>query len=205
MEDNRIIKGKKPFILRKRKTILGQPYAREDLGEDYKDIVNRQIFVYKMFEEKFEAKEREVYLARFPLVAGSELHGDHYVVVFLSSDIRKPIMTVIPLKSEKAKGINAASDIRLGSIPGINGGKNSIAVINQIQSIDKCRLIPLDAIDKIVKTGKHRILKEGQEIVVDNIEYYRLTIKQFKLLRRAVLSYLSRNYVPHEEDQLVDN
>ena len=204
MEDDKRLKEKRVFVVRKRKASLNQPYLKGELGKEHLATIDRQIFMYKHFEPKFEAKAGDVYLARFPLEIGSEIHGDHFVAVILNSDEKNPMMTVVPLKSEKAKGINPASDIRLGKIKGINSGHNTVAIINQLRGIDKRRLLTNNSIDVISQIEKTQKLKPGEEINAQNTNVYRLSDEQLKILRQAVQSYLRKNYIHHQTELLVD-
>lgn len=202
---------KKPFgrekrflIMRRRRIPLFQPYLKGEAAKKTNGILNQQIFIYKNFETMFAVKAGEVYLARFPLEFGSEIHGDHFVVAILDSGPLNPLITVIPLKSEKAKQLNPASDIRIGVIPGINNNRRSIAVINQIRSIDKRRLISVDSINALYELFRKNIVKEYEEVCAETVNSYRLTSDQLKLVRKTTIGFIVSNYVSHDDELLVD-
>ena len=192
------------LILRKRRIPLGQPYLKGDTARRNTGATNTRIFAYKHFETSFAVKAGEVYLARFPLEFGTELHGDHFVAVLLDSAAVNPLMTVVPLKSERLKDLNPASDIRLGIIKGINSGHRTVAVVNQIRSIDKRRLLSEDAINGLHSQFKKNLIQDYEEVCVETTNKYRLTRPQFNLLKKVTVGYVINNYVSHDEEELVD-
>ena len=111
-----------------------------------------------------------------------------------------PLVTVVPLKSEKAKEINPASDIRLGVIHGINSGHKTIAVINQTRAIDKRRLLSEEAINTLHSLVKKNLLKDYEEVCAEVINNYRLTKEQYYLLKKKAVGYIKNNYITHDEE-----
>ena len=166
-------KEKKELMMKKRRIPLAQPYFKGESAKHRNGLTNTHIFAYKYFEPVFAVKAGDVYLARFPIEYGSELHGDHFVAVLLDSPVACPLVTVVPLKSEKAKEINPASDIRLGVIEGINNGHKTIAVINQTRAIDKRRLLSEEAISALHSLVKKNLLKDYEEVCAEVINCYR--------------------------------
>ena len=160
-------KEKKELMMKKRRIPLAQPYFKGESAKHRNGLTNTHIFAYKYFEPVFAVKAGDVYLARFPIEYGSELHGDHFVAVLLDSPVACPLVTVVPLKSEKAKEINPASDIRLGVIEGINNGRKTIAVINQTRAIDKRRLLSEEAISAFTSKHTYMIIKHKAANVND--------------------------------------
>ena len=55
------------------------------------------------------------------------------------SDEHNPLVTVCPLKTNHS-GANPKSDLDLGYIDSLNTGKKTLAVVNQIRTVDKLRL-----------------------------------------------------------------
>ena len=106
----------------------------------------------------------------------------------------------MPLKSEKAKEINPASDIRLGVIHGINSGHKTIAVINQTRPIDKRRLLSEEAINTLHSLVKKNLLKDYEEVCAEVINNYRLTKEQYYLLKKKAVGYIKNNYITHDEE-----
>ena len=204
-DKNDVVKAKQKLILRKRRIPLAHPYLKGDVARKNNGLANTRIFAYKFFETIFEVEAGDVYLARFPLEYGSEIHGDHFVAVLLDSNPLNPLITVIPLKSEKGKELNPASDIRLGVIKGINNGRKTVAVINQIRAIDKRRLLSEEAINGLHSQVKKNLLKDYEEVCAEVINKYRLTDEQYKILRKTAIGYLASNYVSHTDELLVDN
>ena len=193
-------KEKKELMMKKRRIPLAQPYFKGESAKHRNGLTNTHIFAYKYFEPVFAVKAGDVYLARFPIEYGSELHGDHFVAVLLDSPVACPLVTVVPLKSEKAKEINPASDIRLGVIEGINNGHKTIAVINQTRAIDKRRLLSEEAISALHSLVKKNLLKDYEEVCAEVINCYRLTNEQYNLLRKKAIGYFKNNYISHDDD-----
>ena len=198
-EKQKPIKEKKELMMKKRRIPLAQPYFKGESAKHRNGLTNTHIFAYKYFEPVFTVKAGDVYLARFPIEYGSEIHGDHFVAVLLDSPAVCPLVTVVPLKSEKAKEINPASDIRLGVIEGINNGHKTIAVINQTRAIDKRRLLSEEAISALHSLVKKNLLKDYEEVCAEVINKYRLTDEQYDLLRKKTIGYIKNNYISHEE------
>ena len=193
-------KEKKELMMKKRRIPLAQPYFKGESAKHRNGLTNTHIFAYKYFEPVFAVKAGDVYLARFPIEYGSEIHGDHFVAVLLDSPAVCPLVTVVPLKSEKAKEINPASDIRLGVIEGINNGHKTIAVINQTRAIDKRRLLSEEAISGLHSLVKKNLLKDYEEVCAEVINCYRLTNEQYNLLRKKAIGYFKNNYISHDDD-----
>ena len=198
-EKQKPIKEKKELMMKKRRIPLAQPYFKGESAKHRNGLTNTHIFAYKYFEPVFTVKAGDVYLARVPIEYGSEIHGDHFVAVLLDSPAVCPLVTVVPLKSEKAKEINPASDIRLGVIEGINNGHKTIAVINQTRAIDKRRLLSEEAISALHSLVKKNLLKDYEEVCAEVINKYRLTDEQYELLRKKTIGYIKNNYISHEE------
>ena len=198
-EKQKPTKEKKELMMKKRRIPLAQPYFKGESAKHRNGLTNTHIFAYKYFEPVFTVKAGDVYLARFPIEYGSEIHGDHFVAVLLDSPAVCPLVTVVPLKSEKAKEINPASDIRLGVIEGINNGHKTIAVINQTRAIDKRRLLSEEAISALHSLVKKNLLKDYEEVCAEVINKYRLTDEQYELLRKKTIGYIKNNYISHDE------
>ena len=193
-------KDKKEIIMKKRRIPLAQPYYKDKAARTLNGLINSHLFAYKHFETAFRVDAGDVYLARFPAEFGSEIHGDHFVAVILDSNQMNPLLTVVPLKSEKAKEINPASDIRLGVIEGINNGRKTIAIINQTRAIDKRRLLSEEAISALHSLVKKNLLKDYEEVCAEVINCYRLTNEQYNLLRKKAIGYFKNNYISHDDD-----
>lgn len=193
-------KDKKEIIMKKRRIPLAQPYYKDKAAKTLNGLINSHLFAYKHFETSFRVDAGDVFLARFPAEFGSEIHGDHFVAVILDSNPMNPLLTVVPLKSEKGKELNPASDIRLGVIEGINNGRKTIAVVNQLRAIDKRRLLSKEAIDRLHSLVDKKLLKDYEETCAEVICVYRLTKEQYKILKKAVIEFLSSNYISHDDD-----
>ena len=195
---------KKELTVQKRRIPLGQHYLKGLEAKQYTGRINQQIFFYRFFETRFAIKRGEIYLASFPIEFGSEIHGEHFVAAILDSNPLNPLVLVVPLKSEKDKEVNPASDVRLGYIQGINNGKKTIAVINQVRAIDKRRLFNAESIDRLYGLNKHNLIKDYENVAGLRTNVYRLTDKQYDLIHRKLIGYVAHNYLTHDDELLVD-
>ena len=203
-ETNISLYEKREFKVRRRRVPLYQQYYKGLEARKITSLINQQIFFYKHFETFFTVRAGDVFLARFPNGCGAEIRGDHFVVAILDSGPLNPLMTVIPLKSEKGKVLNPASDIRIGVIEGINNNRRSIAIINQIRTIDKRRLVTEDSINALHCLCRKNLVAEYEEVNAQLTAVYRLTPEQLKLVRKTAIGYIISNYVSHDDELLVD-
>ncbi len=100
----------------------------------------------KKYTLSVDIKAWEIFEIDFGMNVGHEFSGRHYGVVIHDSPYYNPLITVIPIKTAK-KEINLNSDVLLNKIEGIRSSKKSIAVINQIQTVDKLRIFNVDSIN----------------------------------------------------------
>lgn len=159
--------------------------------------INQLIYFYRYFETRLEIKRGDVFLARFAFECGNELNGDHYVAALLDSSAISQVVTVIPLKSHKGKPLNPASDISLGKIQGIGNEKETIAVINQIRTIDKRRLFDAEIIAHLERYFNDEMLAENAVITCQYKKLYRLSDSQFQKMHKAVMEYVYNGYIKH--------
>ena len=205
MENEKIsLYEKREFTVRRRRVPLPHQYIKGPVARKNNSIINQTLFLYKQFDSTFVVKAGDVFLARFPAGVGCEISGDHFVVAILDSGPLNPLVLVVPLKSDKGRPINPASDIKIGTVKGINNNKTSIAVINQVRAIDKRRLVNETSIDALHSLFRKNLVEEYKDTVVQRICVYRLSEKQFNVLRNTVIRYVISNFVSHDEELLVD-
>ncbi len=169
-------------------------------GENYLRFYNRLIRFYANFETRFNIRKGDVFEVNFGYECGHEIHGDHFVVAITSSNPNNQLVTVVPLKSFKpSKPLNPASDINLGIIRGINGGNQSIAVVNQLKTIDKRRMFNGPVLDDLNKLIGDSDVEDYSLITVQNKRIFRLTNEQFTQLVQAVRDFISCGYIKHSE------
>ena len=85
----------------------------------------------------------------------------------------------------------------LGEIENLNGAKQSIAVINQIRTIDKRRLFDQDTIARLYSLLSNEIIGEYKETTVQLKRWYRLTEEQYNKMHRAVEDYVYNGFIKH--------
>ena len=96
----------------------------------------------------------EIYEVDFGINVNAEFSYRHYALVLADSFESNPLALVCPLKSN-TKGPHPMSDINLGFIDALDSDHESLAVINQIRTIDKLRIFKKPLINR------HTALKNG--------------------------------------------
>lgn len=184
----------------------GQPGSQEEFKKTEQDIIQEEIL--KQFDENYHVQVKifagDVYLARFQNRIGAELQGDHFVVALTNSNVDNPNVIVVPLTSLKEKEINAAHSLCLGIIDGINNGKQSVAMLNQIQCIDKKRILRFKNIDQILSEYAKENDQHDEKAKTTGVSHYRLTNSQLTRLQTNLKYYLYRNGQRSKKRKLVD-
>ena len=128
-----------------RNTYLNTDYRTQIKQEGMRaqlEWIKRQL-EYASFSEKYSLryslKKGEIYEIDWGINVNAEFSHRHFGVVLADSDEFNPLVTVCPLKSNH-KGTNKKSDVDLGLIEELGTGNTTIAVVNQIRTIDKLRL-----------------------------------------------------------------
>ena len=159
--------------------------------------INELTYFYKNFETRIAIKRGDVFVARFAYECGNELSGPHFVAALLDSSPLNPVVTVVPLKSAKGKPLNPASDILLGNIEGIANGKESVAIINQLRTIDKRRMFDAEILKHLERYVSDETLGEYTLITCQYKKIYRLSDEQFRKMHKAVEEYVFNGYIKH--------
>ena len=127
-------------------------------------------------------KAGEIYEVDFGINVNAEFSYRHYALILMDSAENNPLALVCPLKSNN-KGANPKSDINLGVIEDLDVDHESLAVINQIRSIDKMRIFkrPIIRKNKEFDNSQHDNIKD---------ESYRLEGNKFKMIIKMIQKYL---------------
>ena len=136
----------------------------------------------------------EIYEVDFGINVNAEFSYRHYALVLADSYDSNPLALVCPLKSN-IKGPHPASDINLGYIDALDSDHESLAVINQIRTIDKLRIFKKPLINKGVHFG---LDDYGEQIIK---ETYRLEPNKFDLVQKAINNYIKYGQIdPNREN-----
>ena len=181
----------------KRRVPLKRDYLKGEEARKHVVSINQLIYFYKFFETRIAIKKGDVFVARFAFECGNELNGDHFVVALLDSNPISQVVTVVPLKSAKGRPLNPASDILLGEIPGLKNGKESIAIINQVRTIDKRRLFDTESLRVLNKLFNDEMIGEYSEVTCQTKRVYRLTDEQYRKIHKAVEEFVFNGYIKH--------
>ena len=120
----------------------------------------------------------EIYEVDFGINVNAEFSYRHYALILADSYDSNPLALVCPLKSN-TKGPHPASDINLGFINALDSDHESLAVINQIRTIDKLRIF------------KRPMINKGYDY--DSFytrETYRLEDDKFEKVQNAINNYI---------------
>lgn len=201
MFDLSFMKDDNPMKLEviKRRVPLRHDFLKGLEAKEYVVSINQMIYFYKHFETRIAIKKGDVFLARFGFECGNELNGNHYVVALLDSNPICQVVTVIPLKSAKGRPLNPASDIMIGEIEKMPSGKQSIAVINQVRTIDKRRLFDQSTIARLYSLLSNEVIGEYSETTVQLKRLYRLTDEQYQKIHKATEEYVYNGYIKHSK------
>ena len=182
----------------KKRVPMHARFLTGDEARNYINLINQLTYFYRFFETRIAIRKGDVFVARFSFECGNELSGDHFVAALLDSSPLNPVVTVIPLKSLKGKPLNPASDILLGTIAGIKNGKESVAIINQIRTIDKRRLFNAEIVKHLDKYLSNEMISEYQEITVQYKRIYRLSNEQYEKIHKAIGEYVFNGFIKHD-------
>ena len=181
----------KKLIAVKREKPLISSYLDNKNKNPYVSDLNRANFFYANFVTKVEIERATVFKIRFQQGFGSELRGHHFVVAMQTSKESNQLVTIIPLSSVKeTKQYNKKSTIFIGEVSGIPNTKQSVALVNQIRTIDKIRLFGDRALATFVDMVCDEIDKYKGEFEIQEKEIYRLTKEQFEIILDAIDNYL---------------
>ena len=172
-------------------------FLKGEEARKYIVSINQLTYFYKNFETRIAIKKGDVFVARFAFECGNELSGDHFVAALLDSSPLNPVVTIVPLKSAKGKPLNPASDILLGNIEGIENGKESIAIINQIRTIDKRRMFDEEILRHLERYLSDEMISEYSLITCQYKKIYRLSDEQYYKMHKAAQEYIYNGYIKH--------
>ena len=193
---NRMSKRSRKLMVVKRKDPSSIKLLPEDELKDLAVKAKYDNFFHKHFQTRIAITHGDVFMVDLNYECGNELSGPHFVVATNDSKALDPIVTVVPLKSYKGV-LNPRSDVLLGIVEGTTTGNQSIALINQIKGIDKSRMIEHvsdKTLKKILADGK---IAEDDEIEIRVKTVYRLTDRQFNILKKALNDFINFGYIQH--------
>ena len=152
---------------------------------------------YAKFSEKnrlaINVKAGEIYEVDFGINVHAEFSYRHYALVLADSHESNPLVLVCPLKSNN-KGAHPASDINLGIIEALDSDHESLAVVNQIRTIDKLRIFKKSLINK--PSERNGCLNDANPInECDDNQVYRLEPSKFKKVLWGTLNYIEYGYI----------
>ena len=182
------------FIMEKFKTerndygyMSSKSTIRQDGMRDQLDWIKRQLEYYAFAEKynlRYDLKQGEIYEFDWGINVNAEFSNRHYGVVLADSDIFNPLVTVCPLKTNHG-GAHPKSDVDLGFVAELNSTKSTLAVVNQIRTLDKLRMYTRRAIGLCDGRNKHDPNDYDKMIVM------RLENSKLNMIKQAYIKYLS--------------
>ena len=191
---------RKELTITKRRIPMMRSYLKGDEARKHINAINRMIYFFRNFETRFEIKKGDVFIAYFEFEVGNEVNGPHFVAALQNSSPISQIITVVPLHSAKeGKELNPASEVYLGQIPGVANGKEAVAIINQIKTIDKRRLFDKAAVEHFNRFVQANDVQDYEEITAQHKFIYRLSEEQYHKMHVAVQQFVYNGYIKHDK------
>ena len=124
-----------------------QYFRAQGLREELEWMKRQLEYAYfsERFKLRYDLKRGEIYEIDWGLNVNAEFSSRHYGVVLADSNPYNPLVLVCPLKT-KHQDAHPRSDIDLGFVPGLNTTNDTLAVANQIRTVDKLRIFTRNAI-----------------------------------------------------------
>lgn len=146
--------------------------------------IRRQL-EYSTFAEhyklRYNLKKGDILEFDWGININAEFSNRHYGVVLVDSCEYNPLVTVCPLKTNK-NGAHPRSDVDLGILPCLKTAHRTLAIINQIKTVDKLRIFTRNAIGNT----------DNNENQVQEIEEeYRLEETKVDLIVQAYVNMLT--------------
>ncbi len=152
---------------------------------------------YAKYAEKgnlsFNVKAGEIYEVDFGINVNAEFSYRHYALVLADSNENNPLVLVCPLKSNY-RGAHPSSDINLGIIKALDSNHESLAVINQIRTIDKLRIFKKPIIKRNLRD--RNVLNDSvrKDNKTDFEQVYRLEHTKFQKVIWKTLDFIEYGY-----------
>lgn len=163
------------------KSAIYQDGMREQL-----DWIRRQLQYYSFSDKyrlKYDLKRGEIYEIDFGININAEFSNRHFGVVLADSDANNPLVTVCPLKSNKGS-VNSRSDVDLGQVKDLRSINSTVAVVNQIRTVDKLRIYMKRSICRPIYH-----LSDSDYVTNDTI--MRLENDKMNMIINAYLNYIN--------------
>ena len=142
------------------------------------------------YELRYDLKMGEIYEIDFGINVNSEFSNRHYGVVLVDSGPKNPLVMVCPLKTNHSGG-HRRSDVVLGVVEDLSETAETIAVINQVRTIDKFRILRKNQIG--IKKVPINIYEDDEPEEISEPIVKRLNQKQLIMVRNAFLNFVELN------------
>lgn len=150
--------------------------------------IKRQL-EYASFAERcktrYDLKRGEIYEIDWGVNVNAEFSSRHYGVVVADSDPMNPLVMVCPLKTNHT-GAHPKSDVDLGCIPEINENHPTVAVVNQIRTLDKLRIFTKHAIGY----GEVNSVADSENLDISPVNKCGVRHLRDDLMRKIINAYI---------------
>lgn len=164
---------------------IDRPYPAKMTGrKEELDWIRRQleyVTFAQRYKLRYDLKRGDIVELDWGLNVNAEFSNRHYGVVLVDSCVYNPLVTVCPLKTNKT-GAHPQSDVDLGYIECLQSTHRTLAVINQIRSVDKLRIYTKNCIGE-ADVGLRENEEGGKAI-------HRLENEKVELILQAYMNYL---------------
>ncbi len=143
------------------------------------------------YELRYDLKKGEIYEIDYGINVNSEFSNRHYGVVLVDSGPLNPLVMVCPLKTNHSGAPHKRSDLDLGVLEELGGLNSTIAIINQIRTIDKFRILRKNRIG--LKKLPISIYEEDEVEDVSTPKVIRLNENALNRIIKAYLDFIYFN------------
>ena len=153
---------------------------------DQLDWIKRQleyIDVAEKYKLRYDLKKGEIYEVDWGLNINAEFSNKHYGLVLTDSNQYNPLVIMCPLRVVGAGQVRR-KDVDLGFIPELNGSYKTLAIVNQVRTVDKLRIFTKQ------RFGEKRLL-DSQYDEADYGPIYRLDETKVNLVLLAYYNIIN--------------
>ena len=166
--------------------VIGNQKPFREIGRNNQLEWIRKIIEYNqlssIYELRYDLRKGEIYEIDFGVNVNSEFSHRHYGVVMVDSGPKNPLVLICPLKTNRTGG-HKRSDVVLGVVEDLSEEAETIAVINQVRTIDKFRILRRNQIG--LKKLPISIYEEEKTEEISEPLIKRLNDRQFLMVRNA--------------------
>ena len=185
MEENNFEENKYRYLEKETPEEKYVPLRKQGMKEQLYWIKRQLEYIdtAEKYKLRYDLKKGEIYEVDWGLNINAEFSNKHYGLVITDSSAFNPLVIMCPLRVVGA-GQTRRRDVDLGFIPQLNGSYKTLAVVNQIRTVDKLRIFTKH------KFGEKRLL-DGAYEVEEFAPIYRLEEDKVNLVLLAYYNIIN--------------